>query len=265
VVVGNEDQDRLRKIIEACRAAGIDASVGTPSQIGLGRTRPVERLEGLALLHLDRLGPQRWQLALKYAVDRVVAASLLLAALPLMLIIGALVLIDSGRPMFFRQVRVGKDGQEFDVLKFRTMHSAPPEETAQQLESARSKTVELDLAPGGRGSAVTRIGSFLRRSSLDELPQLLNVARGEMSLIGPRPERPEFVNLFEEHVESYGDRHRVKPGITGWAQVNGLRGQTSLRERIAYDNDYIQYWSPWLDVKIACLTLPAMLIGKNAE
>jgi lipopolysaccharide/colanic/teichoic acid biosynthesis glycosyltransferase len=109
------------------------------------------------------------------------------------------------------------------------------------------------------------VGHWLRRFSLDELPQLFNVLRGEMSLIGPRPERSDYVCLFEEHVEHYSDRHRVKPGITGWAQVNGLRGRTSLRERTAYDNDYIAHWSPWLDVKIACLTVPAMLGGQHAE
>ncbi len=118
----------------------------------------------------------------------------------------------------------------------------------------------MDTAPGGieGDDRRTRVGALLRRLSLDELPQLLNVLRGEMSLVGPRPERPEFVRLFERNVYRYDERHRVKSGITGWSQVNGLRGKTSLSDRVEWDNYYIENWSLWLDVKILLLTLLAV-------
>ena len=117
-----------------------------------------------------------------------------------------------------------------------------------------------DTAPGGieGDDRRTGFGTFLRRTSLDELPQLLNVLRGEMSLIGPRPERPDFVRLFERNVHRYGDRHRVKSGITGWAQIHGLRGRTSLSDRVEWDNYYIENWSLWLDVKILLMTVWAV-------
>jgi lipopolysaccharide/colanic/teichoic acid biosynthesis glycosyltransferase len=122
-----------------------------------------------------------------------------------------------------------------------------------------------DTAPGGIEGEDRRtlVGRILRRTSLDELPQLLNVLRGEMSIIGPRPERPKFVELFEHDIARYGDRHRVKSGITGWAQVHGLRGQTSLAERVEWDNYYIAHWSLGLDVKILVMTLAALF--RNAE
>jgi lipopolysaccharide/colanic/teichoic acid biosynthesis glycosyltransferase len=119
-----------------------------------------------------------------------------------------------------------------------------------------------DTAPGGVEGVVdqrTRVGRFLRRTSLDELPQLFNVLKGEMSIVGPRPERPEYVELFEDRVERYDDRHRVKAGITGWAQVHGLRGQTSLSDRIEWDNFYIENWSLWLDLKILLMTAAAVV------
>ena len=117
-----------------------------------------------------------------------------------------------------------------------------------------------DTAPGGveGGDRRTKLGAFLRKTSIDELPQLLNVLKGEMSLIGPRPERPEFVGLFEESVYRYSDRHRVKSGITGWAQVHGLRGKTSLSDRVEWDNYYIENWSLWLDLKVLLLTVLAV-------
>jgi lipopolysaccharide/colanic/teichoic acid biosynthesis glycosyltransferase len=122
-----------------------------------------------------------------------------------------------------------------------------------------------DVAPGGveGEDRRTAVGRFLRSSSLDELPQLFNVLRGDMSLVGPRPERPEFVELFRQDIVRYGDRHRVKSGITGWAQVHGLRGQTSLAERVEWDNYYIAHWSLGLDLKILALTLVALF--RNAE
>jgi lipopolysaccharide/colanic/teichoic acid biosynthesis glycosyltransferase len=168
--------------------------------------------------------------------------------------------LTSPGPMLFRQGRVGRDGKPFDVYKFRSMRLSP----SAQADGDGGCSVEFllagDIAPGGVEGADRRtlIGRLLRRSSLDELPQLLNVLRGEMSIIGPRPERPEFVELFRDDVTRYGDRHRVKSGITGWAQVHGLRGQTSLAERVEWDNYYIAHWSLGLDLKILALTVLAL-------
>ena len=165
--------------------------------------------------------------------------------------------------MLFRQRRIGRDGKVFDLYKFRSMRIdlAQAEIGADDDASALEFLLGGDTAPGGveGDDRRTPIGRFLRRSSVDELPQLLNVLRGEMSLIGPRPERPEFVELFNQDIIRYDDRHRVKSGITGWAQVHGLRGQTSLAERVEWDNYYIAHWSLGLDLKIFALTLLALL------
>jgi lipopolysaccharide/colanic/teichoic acid biosynthesis glycosyltransferase len=164
------------------------------------------------------------------------------------------VLVSLGRPIFFRQTRIGRDGREFGMLKFRSMR--PGSETP----ALRVVTPEV-LGPGGVEGAAdrrTRVGAFLRRSSLDELPQLLNVLNGNMSLVGPRPERPEYVSEFQRTVYRYGDRHRVKSGITGWSQVHGLRGKTSLPDRAEWDNFYIENFSLWLDLKIALMTVGAV-------
>ena len=172
--------------------------------------------------------------------------------------------LSSPGPIFFRQRRVGRDGRSFDLLKFRSMRgSAAAEGGASSRAAGR--------APGGVEGVDrrTRVGRFLRRTSLDELPQLLNVLRGEMSLVGPRPERPEFVELFGHDIDRYGDRHRVKSGITGWAQVHGLRGQTSLADRVEWDNYYIENWSLWLDLKILLMTvrggLPALRLSVESR
>jgi lipopolysaccharide/colanic/teichoic acid biosynthesis glycosyltransferase len=155
--------------------------------------------------------------------------------------------------VFFRQRRVGRDGRVFDLRKFRSM-AAPRGDDPGFRPS-------LGSAPGGveGDDRRTRLGRLLRRTSLDELPQLINVVRGEMSLVGPRPERPEFVELFQSDIRRYGDRHRVKSGITGWAQVHGLRGQTSLADRVEWDNYYIEHWSLGLDLRILVLTVLAVL------
>jgi lipopolysaccharide/colanic/teichoic acid biosynthesis glycosyltransferase len=164
--------------------------------------------------------------------------------------------ISLGRPLFFRQTRIGRDGRPFEMLKLRTMLPQADGEYVVEPEWGGA-----DTAPGGveGDDRRTRVGAFLRRTSIDELPQLVNVVSGHMSLIGPRPERPEYVDMFEEYVYRYGDRHRVKAGITGWAQVNGLRGKTSLCDRVEWDNYYIENWSLWLDVKIALLTALSVL------
>lgn len=177
--------------------------------------------------------------------------------MPLLVGITIAVLASLGRPVFYRQRRVGIDGREFEMLKFRTMRTrAFAEEPANE---ALEEFFHRGLGPGGveGDDRRTRVGALLRRTGLDELPQVFNVVRGEMSIVGPRPEREELGPWFEREVYRYEDRHRVRPGITGWAQVHGLRGKTSLPDRVEWDNYYIENWSPWLDFKILLLTLAA--------
>ena len=214
----------------------------------------VDYLGGLPVIAARAPHPHGIQFGIKYAVDRLLAAVLLLLASPLMIAAAVGVLLTLGRPIFFRQQRVGRDGREFEMLKFRSMRPPSWDGDEEQLE------LPPDTAPGGVEGADRRngLGSLLRRTSIDELPQLLNVLKGDMSLIGPRPERPQFVGLFEQSVYRYGDRHRVKSGITGWAQVHGLRGKTSLADRVEWDNYYIENWSLWLDLKICLRTAVAV-------
>src|ERR1019366_8589020 len=173
--------------------------------------------------------------------------------------------LSSPGPALFSQRRVGRDGKVFDFYKFRSMRVAPEKDGEDEDTSALDFLLAGDIAPGGveGEDRRTAVGRFLRGTSLDELPQLFNVLRGDMSLVGPRPERPEFVELFRHDILRYGDRHRVKSGITGWAQVHGLRGQTSLAERVESDNYYIAHWSLGLDLKILALTVVALF--RNAE
>src|SRR5918998_6615365 len=197
--------------------------------------------------------PDGLRFAAKHALDRVIASIAIVLLAPLGAAITLAVKLSSPGPILFSQVRVGRDGQVFRMLKFRTMRIGPP-------TPVEFVTVP-DCAPGGVEGVDRRtaVGRFLRRTSLDELPQLFNVLRGEMSIVGPRPERPEFVELFERRIDRYDDRHRVKSGITGWAQVHGLRGQTSIADRAEWDNYYIENFSLWLDAKILLMTVGALL------
>ena len=215
----------------------------------------VDYLGALPLLAARAPNPRGVQFAVKDAIDRLLAGGLLLLAAPVMLFAAMGIWSTLGRPILFRQKRIGRDGREFEMLKFRTMREVSWDGDEAALE------LPPDTAPGGVEGADRRtsFGAFLRRTSIDELPQLVNVLRGDMSLIGPRPERPEFVGLFEQSVYRYGERHRVKSGITGWAQVNGLRGKTSLADRVEWDNYYIENWSLWLDFKIVLRTAVAVL------
>jgi exopolysaccharide biosynthesis polyprenyl glycosylphosphotransferase len=214
----------------------------------------LEHIGGMPLFRLHAVRPSGWQFAVKYAIDRVVAALMTLVLLPVFAVLVVAVRLSSPGPIFFRQRRVGRDGRPFDLLKFRSMRPPP----------AGADTGPVALAPGTAPGGVegedrrTAIGKLMRRTSLDELPQLFNVLKGDMSVVGPRPERPEFVELFEQSINRYVDRHRVKAGITGWAQVHGLRGKTSLADRIEWDNYYIENWSLWLDLKILIMTIAAV-------
>ena len=242
----------LLPLARRCEELGLEVSLVPRFFESITDRVALERLGGLPLLGLRSIDPKGWQFRVKYALDRPLALIGLIAVAPILLVLASLVKFTSPGPVFFRQRRVGRDGLTFDLLKFRSMRVA---EEPSEFELRRG------LAPGGIEGADRRtpVGRFLRRSGLDELPQLFNVLKGEMSLIGPRPERPDFVELFSDDLDRYVDRHRVKSGITGWSQVNGLRGQTSLSDRVEWDNHYIENWSLWLDLKIILLTVEAVL------
>jgi exopolysaccharide biosynthesis polyprenyl glycosylphosphotransferase len=232
-----------------------------------GRRTRTEHLGALPVVSLHPSDPRGWQFAIKYAVDRIVATAAMVALAPLLGLVALAVLVSSGRPVFFRQRRVGRDGQVFEMLKFRTM-SGDPSSSGEQDASWAARVLGTAQAAGrprlAPADRVTRIGALLRKFSIDELPQVWNVVRGEMSLIGPRPERDHYVQRFEDAIYRYPDRHRVKSGLTGWAQVNGLRGETSLADRIEWDNFYIENWSLWLDLKILVKTIPALWAGRGS-
>ena len=219
----------------------------------------IDYLGGIPLMTIHESSPASVGIRLKYAFDRAAAAFLLLLLSPLILTVALAVRLNLGRPVLYRQMRVGRDGRMFEMLKFGTMR---PEEKASAGDEA---SIRVDVAPGGVEGADrrTRLGTLLRCSSIDELPQLLNVVRGDMSLVGPRPERPRYADVFGTEVYRYNARHRVKSGITGWAQISGLRGQTSLADRVEWDNWYIENWSPWLDIKILLRT--GIAVFRNAK
>jgi exopolysaccharide biosynthesis polyprenyl glycosylphosphotransferase len=254
------DHVLVRKVRE-CEAMGVEVSLVPRLYESINERTTLDHVGGLPLLTLHSVDPRGWQFALKHSMDRTFALLGLIAAAPVMLIVALAVRISSPGPIWFRQRRVGRDGREFDVLKFRTMRvpQAGPEDPF-ELPDGVAFELPDGLAPGGIEGADrrTRVGRILRDFSLDELPQLVNVLRGDMSLVGPRPERPEYVTRFARDFARYEDRHRVKSGITGWAQVNGLRGQTSIADRVEWDNYYIQNWSLRLDLRIMALTLVEM-------
>jgi exopolysaccharide biosynthesis polyprenyl glycosylphosphotransferase len=243
----------LIPLTRECEVLGLEVSLVPRLFESITDRVALERLGGLPLLGLRSVDPKGWQFQIKYALDRVAAALGIVVCAPLLAVLALAVRLSSPGPILFRQRRVGRDGQSFDLLKFRSMRVEVPMVDGFKPASGS--------APGGIEGVDRRtpLGRFLRRSSLDELPQLFNVLTGDMSMIGPRPERPEFVELFRQDLDRYADRHRVKSGITGWAQVHGLRGQTSLADRVEWDNFYIENWSLWLDFKILLLTLGAVL------
>ncbi len=216
---------------------------------GVPQGAPVDDVAGIPLFHLRRPALRPGARFQKRAFDIVVASTLFLLSLPVFAVIALAVRLSSEGPVLFRQKRVGLNGNLFEIIKFRTMYVNDESDTAWIAERDRER--------------VTPIGHILRAASLDELPQLINVIRGEMSLVGPRPERPHYTGRFSETVSRYDDRHRVVGGITGWAQINGRsRGLDSVPERARLDNYYIENWSLWRDLVIVARTVAVLFRGR---
>ena len=237
-----DDGHHLEKVL-----ADLDDEVVTvrlvPDLLHINTLRSsVEEFDGLAMISLRDSPLVGWAAVAKRSFDVLVAGTILVLASPVMLGIALATRFSAGKPIFFVQQRMGLDGRVFRMVKFRTM-----------IPGAESATGPVWTAPSD--PRCTRVGALLRRRSLDELPQLWNVLRGDMSLVGPRPERPVFIERFRAEIPGYMLRHKVKAGLTGWAQVCGWRGNTSLHERIEHDIYYIQNWSLGLDVRILLLTL----------
>lgn len=246
-----------RKLMQRCKELGTQVLVVPRLYEEMTQRLTIEHVGAIPLIRVEQPDPGGWQFATKYAFDRVLAALLILCFAPVLAMIVLLVKFSSDGPILFRQKRVGLDGQEFTMFKFRSMRGEPDdagEADAQWAAAIRGESGESAPALADR---TTYVGRVLRQSSIDELPQLFNVLRGEMSIVGPRPERVNYARDFETLVYRYGERHRVKSGITGWAQVQKLRGETSLADRVEWDNFYIENWSLLLDLKILLMTLPA--------
>jgi exopolysaccharide biosynthesis polyprenyl glycosylphosphotransferase len=185
----------------------------------------------------------------KRGLDIVVSLVALIALSPLLAAIALAIQLSTGQPVLYSQLRVGQGGRLFRIWKFRSMRVDAERETG-------------PVWACNHDERCTRIGDFLRQTNLDELPQLFNVLIGDMSLVGPRPERPMFVEKFRGELPAYEDRHAVPVGLTGWAQIHGWRGRTSLRKRIQYDLDYIRHWSLAMDLRILLMTVPHVVRGK---
>lgn len=224
-------------------------------ELGVSAGQAGFEVDGFAVTRLGRPGRAHLMWPLKRAFDIAVSSLLLVVTAPVYLACAIAVKLSSPGPVYFRQTRVSVDHVPFDILKFRTMKYVADPELQAKLDQ-KAQAVNLD------DERITPTGRFLRRSHLDELPQLLNVLKGEMSIVGPRPERPYFVDQHSSEIKGYDARHRVPAGITGWAQVNGYWGDSSLEARVRLDNRYIESWSPWRDLVIGLRTIPTLL-GKR--
>jgi Undecaprenyl-phosphate glucose phosphotransferase len=246
-----EDNVQLNNIYRFCEFESIDLKIIPDYLNFISMHSSVEEIEGLPVLSIG-LVPlmQGYNWLLKRLFDLVFSILIILLGSPLFLIVSLAILLTSRGPIIISQKRMGLDRKPFYMYKFRTMV------TSSQRDADTKWTVKDDPRR-------TKLGKYLRKYSIDELPQFFNVIFGQMSVVGPRPERPHFVHQFKKDVEKYMLRHRMKAGVTGWAQVNGLRGDTSIKERVKYDIFYIENWSLWFDIRICFLTLK--IIVKDAS
>lgn len=242
------DED-LVPLVRACRPMQVDICV-VPRLYELGAALPrgyLDELRDIPLVPLRRLGHSRLGTGTKAAFDAAGAAALLAMLTPLLLLLAMAVRLDNRGPALFRQTRLTRAGTMMELLKLRSMINHADADTRWAVLPEHT----------------TNLGRWMRVTHLDELPQLVNVLRGEMSLVGPRPERPYFAASFAQQITRYDDRHRMRAGLTGWAQVHGLHGDTSIAERIRFDNAYIEHWSPWMDMVILARTLCTVSGGRK--
>ncbi len=227
--------------------------------VGMTSSGPdVDDVWGIPLHRVRRAAPRRGGWRVKRVLDVVVAGGLLAVISPLLAVLALAVRVSSPGPVLFRQIRTGRFGEDFAVLKFRTLRVPAAEQDVAGQRATRSTRSTMHARRMDVERRQTPIGSFLRRTSLDELPQLWNILRGDMSLVGPRPEERGYAAQFADSVDGYRDRHRLAVGLTGWAQVHGLRGDTSIQERARFDNRYIEHWSLWRDTVILVRTVAAV-------
>jgi len=252
LTLGLQEYYKLKRIVAACEKSGVHTKF-VPDYNDIIPTRPyTEDLLGLPVVNIRHVPlTNTFNMICKRIVDIAGSVVAIIVFSPVMLVTAALVKATSKGPLIYRQERVGLHNQVFQMYKFRSMEVQSPG------REKKAWTVRND-------PRVTKVGKIIRRTSIDELPQLFNILKGDMSLVGPRPERPFFVEKFREEIPRYMVKHQVRPGLTGWAQVNGYRGDTSIKKRIEYDLYYIENWTMGLDIKILFLTFFKGFVNKNA-
>ena len=252
IALSIHEYSKLEKLVAECERSGVHTKF-IPDYHNIIPTIPyMEDLDGLPVINIRKIPlSNHLNQILKRALDIVGAlGALLIFGIP-MIVIAILIHKTSEGPVIFSQIRVGRNNKEFKMYKFRSME-------------LQKETVEKKAWTTKDDPRVTKIGKFIRKTSLDELPQLFNILKGDMSLVGPRPERPYFVEKFKDEIPRYMIKHQVRPGMTGWAQIKGYRGDTSIRKRIECDLYYIENWTLGLDIKILILTVFTGFINKNA-
>ena len=252
VTLSLSDYDRLEELVGMCEKSGVHTKF-IPDYNSLIPNKPyTEDLNGLPVINIRYIPlTNTFNAIVKRLFDIISSLAALIILSPFLLIVAVVIKCTSKGPIIFKQERVGLHNKSFNMYKFRTMYVQDSE------EEAKAWTTKND-------PRVTKVGKFFRRTSIDELPQLVNILKGDMSVVGPRPERPQFVEKFKEEIPRYMIKHQVRPGLTGWAQINGFRGDTSIRKRIDYDIYYIENWSFGFDIKIIFLTVFRGFINENA-
>lgn len=252
ITLGLNEYYKLQQIVATCEKSGVHTKF-IPDYMNIIPTRPyTEDLLGLPVINIRHVPlTNTFNMMIKRAMDIVGSICCIILFSPVMLVTAVMIKLTSPGPLIFTQVRVGLHNKPFRMYKFRSMEVQSPS------EEKKGWTTRND-------PRVTKVGRFIRKTSIDEMPQFFNVLKGDMSLVGPRPERPQYVEKFREEIPRYMVKHQVRPGVTGWAQVNGYRGNTSIRKRIDHDIYYIENWTVGLDIKILILTVFKGFVNKNA-